>query len=286
MIKEENFKAKDIKALIEKKLLGRSIDIVSEINGTILKAEETITHISDVLKVIRHPEKRTVPEYMRTSLPDITYEQETDPRVLLSCGCAMTADNLYQYVEVELMRGERVLTCFNCRKEWDFEDACVKARLSADEKLLFGIKISLNSVGDVCPSCKYYCQRMTEDNNLELWMKCTRRQCSFEFCWICKQQWTHFHKCKLDKLQNILNECPKKVMGHSYIKNVPSIRFCPNCHALIEHIDGCKETQCTNCNKSFCFVCLTMCKENEFHRLELQCSEYDSECTVAPVQTI
>lgn len=202
------------------------------------------------------------------------------------CFLFTAADNLCRYVQYELMRGEKVLACVNCRTEWDFEDACDRAQLSADEKLLFGIKISLNSVGDVCPSCEYYCQRMTSDNNVKLWMKCTRRQCSFEFCWICKQQWTHSHKCEPDKVQIILNECPKKVMEHSNIINVPSIRCCPNCQVLIEHIDGCKETQCTNCNKSFCFVCLTMCNENDFHKPKLQCSNYNSKCTVAPVQTI
>lgn len=196
---------------------------------------------------------------------------------------------MFGYIKVELENGEKILTCFQCRKEWEFEDACDKAQMSADEKLLFGIKISLNSVSDVCPSCNYYCQRMTEHNDRELWMKCTRRECSFEFCWNCRQKWSNSHnvnKCNSAQIQQILRECPKKIMGYSKIENVPSIRLCPKCNALIEHIDGCKETKCTKCKKSFCFVCLTMCKENDCDIPKLQCSNFDLECTVAPVQTI
>lgn len=194
---------------------------------------------------------------------------------------------MFGYIKVELEKGEKILTCFKCRKEWEFKDVRDKAQMSADEKQLFGTKISLNCVGDVCPSCKYYCQR--KDNDRELWMKCTRRDCSFEFCWNCRQKWSDSHnvnKCNSANIQKFLRECPKKVMGYSKIENVPSIRLCPNCNAFIKHAGGCKETKCTKCKKSFCFVCLTMCKENDCYKPELQCSKYASKCTVAPVQTV
>ncbi len=38
---------------------------------------------------------------------------------------------------------------------------------------------------------------------------------------------------------------------------IPSIRACPTCGKLIEHIgDKCKNIICTRCNVEFCFACL------------------------------
>lgn len=42
-----------------------------------------------MFKVVRHPNAREIPPNLQTTLLDITYEGETEPRALLSCGHAM-----------------------------------------------------------------------------------------------------------------------------------------------------------------------------------------------------
>ncbi|XP_076109248.1 E3 ubiquitin-protein ligase RNF19B-like [Mytilus galloprovincialis] len=218
---------------------------------------------------------------MRTMSPDITYPDDTDPRVLLSCGHAMTADTLYQNITVQLKNGKKELRCFKCNKEWDFQDTAGKAQMSMDEKFFWGNKISLNSICDECPKCGYYCERITEENDRVECMRCIKLGTDFEFCWKCKCQWTTNHKCKSkEDIQNMLQNCKTKEIQFSDIPNVPTIRLCPSCGALIEHIDMCKEMKCYRCEKSFCFVCLTMCKNGK-----LGCTKYDLKCPVAPVQT-
>lgn len=191
----------------------------------------------------------------------------------------IVADNLYQSVAFQLKKGRKTLTCFNCNKEWDFQDTCEKAQMSMDEKIFWGKKISLNSLNDECPKCRYFCERIESNNDRAVCLKCSKGGNSFEFCWKCKMKWTGSHKCdSKEEMQRMLNNCGTKIMPMSLIPNVPKLRLCPSCGALIEHIDRCKETPCHRCKKSFCFVCLTMCDKG------LKCSSYNRACTVAPVQ--
>lgn len=178
------------------------------------------------------------------------------------------------------MDGKQELTCYECKEEWDFPDICYKTQMSMDEMLFWGIKINLNNLSGVCPKCTTYCENVSEQNALR--MKCSRKGCSFEFCWKCKVTWTYNHECYSRKeFRDILKNCPRKTLQYSEIKNVPSIRLCPNCKELIEHTDGCKEMSCIGCKKSFCFVCLEMCSGGK-----LSCTAYNQKCTIAPVQTI
>lgn len=153
--------------------------------------------------------------------------------------------------------------------------------MSLDEKLFWGMKVSLNSVRDECPKCGYYCQRIAGDNDRAVCMKCSKAGGLYEFCWKCKFQWKETHKClSKEAIQSLISNCETKTMPYSNIENVPSIRVCPSCGALIEHLDMCKEMKCYHCKKSFCFVCLTMCEQG------LKCSSYMSKCIVAPRQTV
>lgn len=178
--------------------------------------------------------------------------------------------------------GKTELRCFKCNKAWDFQDTAVKAQMSMDEKFFWGNKMSLNSVGDECPKCGYYCQRIAEDNDRAACMRCVRAGTFFEFCWKCKSQWKRDHKCISEEdVKDLLQNCKTKEIKFSNIPNVPSIRLCPNCGALIEHKDMCKEMKCYRCEKSFCFVCLKMCKDGH-----LDCSSSFSKCPVAPIQIV
>lgn len=188
---------------------------------------------------------------------------------------------MYQDITVQLRTGKSVLSCFSCNKEWDFQETSEKAQMSMDEKVFWGIKVSLNSLGDECPQCRYYCQRIARDNDRAVCMKCSRAGTLFEFCWKCKRKWTAYHKCQSkEEIQEMLRTCKTKTMPYSNIEYVPSIRVCPACGVLIEHLDMCKEMKCYQCKKSFCFVCLTMCTDG------LNCLAYNLKCTVAPRQII
>ena len=79
-----------------------------------------------------------------------------------------------------------------------------------------------------------------------------------------------------DPRVQMLQSCPNKdVIGVS----TPSIRACPFCGALVQHIDACKQMNCPACSKSFCFICL---KKNEGG---WQCGSWNTKCTPAPRQT-
>ena len=60
----------------------------------------------------------------------------------------------------------------------------------------------------------------------------------------------------------------------------PSMRACPYCGALVQHIDACKQMNCPACSKAFCFICL---KKNDGGGW--QCGNWNTRCTPAPRQT-
>ena len=77
-----------------------------------------------------------------------------------------------------------------------------------------------------------------------------------------------------DPRVQMLQNCPNKdVIGVS----TPSIRACPFCGALVQHIDACKQMNCPACSRAFCFICL---KKNE----GWQCGSWNTKCTLAPRQ--
>ncbi len=62
------------------------------------------------------------------------------------------------------------------------------------------------------------------------------------------------------------------------MENVPTIRACPCCYTLIEHLDYCKHVLCPKpCNKEFCFVCLSVKKGGKF-----ACGLASDTCSAAP----
>lgn len=79
-----------------------------------------------------------------------------------------------------------------------------------------------------------------------------------------------------DPRVQMLQSCPNKdVIG----VQTPSIRACPFCGALVQHVDACKQMNCLACSKAFCFICL---KKNEGG---WQCGSWNTKCTPAPRQT-
>ena len=100
------------------------------------------------------------------------------------------------------------------------------------------------------------------------------------FCFCCGDEWIDKHICdstfKQD-LVDILQAAENKHVGD--VKDVPSIRCCPNCCQLIFHTDSCKHMQCRSCQTDFCFVCLKPTKDGMW-----QCGSHCDRCPVAPKQ--
>lgn len=142
-----------------------------------------------------------------------------------------------------------------------------------------------------CPGCNSYVAR-TDLSNLRV--HCT--VCSaekgqlYEFCWLCLQQWKGSQQssdhCDNDDCMTdleLLKTCPTVTFADVQgVTGCPSTRACPTCGVLLEHDKtGCKNIECKNCNKEFCFVCLKLTSEC------LKTSKYFIGCSagVAPRQT-
>ncbi|KAL0234769.1 hypothetical protein PCE1_001805 [Barthelona sp. PCE] len=85
------------------------------------------------------------------------------------------------------------------------------------------------------------------------------------------QQWSQKN---VDELNNSLRHAPLMTIRFNNISNVPSIRVCPKCLTIFEHIEGCKSMRCHTCTHEFCFSCLAP---------SAACSHF-GQCQVAPVQ--
>lgn len=157
-----------------------------------------------------------------------------------------------------------------CDAEWSLFEIEIKAKLSTDERMLFEMKMNHNHWQEQqgiqeCPECHAVCERLSPENNRVICMVCSQNgkpQC--EFCWQCLSPWktdtTEYCgniQCATAKgpkaVQEILQTCQKKIIDQ--YQNCPTVRICPSCKALIEHMQGCKRMTC-KCKFQFCFVCL------------------------------
>ena len=77
---------------------------------------------------------------------------------------------------------------------------------------------------------------------------------------------------------SLLQSCGNKdVIGVS----TPSLRACPHCGALVQHIDACKLMSCPACQKGFCFICLKTITSSG----SSQCGGSYTKCNPAARQT-
>lgn len=139
-----------------------------------------------------------------------------------------------------------------------------------------------------CPTCRVLIPRPSDDPKL------TRTHCdkceetegvAADFCYKCGEEWKYDDICMSDdctfKKQNkILQEC--SVVEIDYISNVPTVRACPNCNTLYEHLEACRHMKCKT----------PKCKNEEFEYCHVCLSEWTSHytdengCRVAPRQVL
>lgn len=160
----------------------------------------------------------------------------------MPCDHAIQTAALYNYCTAELKNSKTSIACPRCSTEWSvqvlhqYTDLTVTQINEIEEGLtrnfclltLPGV-VKCNECGDVWSSsgsCGSTCP------------SCTSKKGGSD-----------------KETVKLLAECSLKTIGHA---SCPSIRACPHCGKLIEHIEACKRVDCDGCKTTFCFNCLTI----------------------------
>ena len=211
--------------------------------------------------------------------------------VVMPCGHAINPDGLADYCKSEIIDNHKLeVHCYikGCDKEWPISYIS-KCGLTTQELNLINKTISLNFINygttiRQCPGCGLYCSRVNPSDKIVRCAQCSSKKAglSYDFCWQCLAPYTSGHKCSVEAINQILASAPQKETSICKMK-CPSIRACPKCFLLIEHIDRCKHMQCPTptCKQEFCFVCLRLKTDGKWH-----CGTYSTECEMAPVQVL
>jgi len=194
-----------------------------------------------------------------------------------------------EYVLSEVKKGKYTFRCpdLQCNRIWDF--FLVRHVIGPNDEAISKIepKVSENYISrgrgyQQCPGCYTWC---TPINTGDIRLRCP--PCShaldkpYDFCWACQREWIgeDIRWCGnngcdgKDPRLRILAAAERKLIDN--IPGCPTIRACPKCGMLINHVDLCRSIICSNCNAKFCFICLCRWENNE---------HLQSTCCVAPVQ--
>ncbi|XP_062595636.1 ankyrin repeat and IBR domain-containing protein 1-like [Saccostrea cucullata] len=278
------------------------IDIVNMDNFFVYDTETTSDVLHDPFYVMVWAESRPVSGFPTSTKPDIVWEYESDPRLELPCGHAITPDNLYGLVREKILQNEHTLWCpaktdFGiCNQIWDNQEILEKCMLSLDEHIFFSAKLSFNYLNrrnsddiKTCPKCGSYCKKIRSCESHVKCLKCSNDlYYTYKFCWYCMEEWSFSHECVLSseygnnvEILSQLLHCPRITLDYSNMGDVPSKRLCPNCKTLLQHDQACKSMLCTFCKTEFCFACLKVARDGK-----LPCGEFDGRCVVAPIQSM
>ncbi|XP_041840515.1 E3 ubiquitin-protein ligase RNF19B-like isoform X1 [Melanotaenia boesemani] len=206
---------------------------------------------------------------------DFLYEGFSSRRAQMSCGHAVTPTSLTNWCMKLLEDGGSRFVCgqFGCNAEWSYAEVCKMALLTAKEKEYFEKTMALNAVETTsCPRCK---SSVVRHNTFNLRVCCNVCRAKtgriYAFCWQCMREWKgpqpRSDHCENDGCNNLslqtLRSCPD--INFTCVKGVtgcPSIRACPTCGCLLEHLNtNCKHLLCPQCKVKFCFVCLKIYTE-------------------------
>ncbi len=230
----------------------------------------------------------------------ITFEYDCPeyPVFLMPCGHSMSPDGLMDYCWNEISSCKPEIRCPEircplCNQEWPIEVISKYGCATDTEIHQLENGLSRNfCLSDPnileCPICTSFCERRDTTNLCVQCIVCTKKKGKYcYFCWECLGEWKN--NLGADTCGNatcgdpvLLRQLATAPMITPLGLNVqcPKIRACPNCGTLIDHTSGCKHMTCTNCNQSFCFVCLRM-KSNG----SSSCGSYSTPCAPAPRQT-
>ncbi len=212
--------------------------------------------------------------------------------VCMPCGHSISPDGLMDYCwnEVSSSRKSEIRCCL-CESEWTIKTIKAYGGTSDEELRMLEEGLSRNyclknpEITE-CPGCTSFCMRKNTSTNCVHCYICSRKKSkTYYFCWQCLHVWQNGPSastcgndgCDADKVLKRLREAPMKNINGV---QVPSVRACPSCGSLIEHQSGCKQMNCKNCSKGFCFICLrTKTPEGSW-----SCGSWCDKCTPAPRQ--
>ena len=211
-------------------------------------------------------------------------------RMKMSCGHAITPEALVKQIDKQLKNKQTNITCHICKSIWEPRELR-KCGLKEDEIEHMEVTLAKNFIyykqhdtdRKDCPHCGAIITRCNDRSR----MNCTI--CHYDFCWKCMKEWLNkeeYNNCgnipcnPLAGKSEILKNSKRKGICN---REVPEIRACPNCEALIKHTQKCKHMECIHCKTRYCHLCLSLYDKDQ---KEFPCGKFNDPCTVAPVQTI
>ena len=214
----------------------------------------------------------------------------------MKCNHYICPNCLLDLAWLEIENQKYAICCGNCKTKIDIDDVIHFGIPDGTEKQFITSALSLNLINkeDVqqCPSCLSYCERIDPEDIQVNCAYCTNELSKpYLFCWNCLGEWNNKenniqcgNKDCGNIIDKILNESPKITFeGSRKIIETPSVRACPNCYSLVEHIELCNEMTCTSCEHIFCFICLSP-KENDALICNTESWDGAIRCTPAPIQ--
>ena len=218
-----------------------------------------------------------------------------EDNVVMPCGHVISPDGLIDHSWNEICENRKTkVCCCLCNREWDTDTIRRYGGATSEEIRVLQECVSRNFILkdpniSECPGCSSFCERINTSDRCAICRICSqRKKKTYHFCWDCKKEWIGSpsnkrcgnDKCNQEELLEQLRTCPEKEIKHLKGLMCPSLRACPSCGSLVEHVKDCKHIFCKACKKEFCFVCLRLCAEGSS-----SCGSYNTQCAVAPRQT-
>ncbi|KAL3871420.1 hypothetical protein ACJMK2_039419 [Sinanodonta woodiana] len=257
-----------------------------------------LKNLSTVFMVLRlrggsQQERRFAIGARLTDLPDmLRMDDDQGKRALMPCGHAIGPNSLVMFCSNQVESGKFDFRCPDptCGKRWDYSDIRNIVHLSEEEEVCYETKLTENFVRksmefQQCPQCKSLCEKPGKTDICVICPVCTMKKGTrYEFCWYCLKTWSspNYQRCSnpdcdgIDPRVKFLRNVERKEIGG--VRDCPTVRACPKCGLLIEHVDKCKHMDC-RCGQKFCFICLRVAINGNW-----QCGAHNASCNVAPVQ--
>ena len=186
-------------------------------------------------------------------------------------------------VKTAVKDGKYTFACEFCQQDIPYHVVRHVACLDKESTKAIEMRVGANFIRSkereeihFCPKCEMPIFWEGSDKHV----KCPG--CKHNFCWRCNRPWrgqAGGSDCKNPRCQSDgpkfakLLSCPMKTI---YGRECPSLRACPGCGAIIEHIDACMQMDCMWCKFKFCVICLRKTAECPYSR--------NPNCTLAPRQ--
>ena len=209
-----------------------------------------------------------IKSYQNPKLCNICYNNEINPNnpAQKHCKYKFCDECINSYLTGKIVNGEVLnIKCImvGCPHIYTHEE--IKENISSENYLKYKkferIQNKLKNPQKKYVNCPYInCEELVECTNIN------------EGNLICEKGHMFCRKCfKIGGHPN--SKCTKEDINNSFFKElkkyntkgmITKLKQCPECHILIEKVDGCNEMKCSNCGFVFCWLCLREYSPNHF----------------------